>query len=187
MKKKYFVLRSTSSSGPARLEYYDSEKKFHGGHLPKRAIHLHTCFNINRKSDSRHKNAIALYTKEECFSVVCEDEKEQENWLSLMLEYQNEYVHDGEHCREHYEYVWQVTVQPKGLGTTMNIRGSYRLCLTCNNVCLVKLNTDKPQYVFQLFQWLFAQKCTDVGINTIKAITVTVRKAPSFQSHSQDL
>ena len=102
MKKKYFVLRSTSSSGPARLEYYDSEKKFNLGQLPKRSIHLHTCFNINRKSDNRHKNSIALYTKEECFSVICEDEKEQENWLSLMLEYQNEYVRDGERCREHY-------------------------------------------------------------------------------------
>lgn len=102
MKKKFFVLRSTSSSGPARLEYYDSEKKFNANHHPKRSIHLHTCFNINRKSDSRHKYAIALYTKEDCFSVICEDEKEQETWLSLMLDYQNEYVRDGDRGREHY-------------------------------------------------------------------------------------
>ncbi|CAG2221738.1 IRS1 [Mytilus edulis] len=32
-KKKYFVLRSTSSSGPARLEYYDSEKKLRADHV----------------------------------------------------------------------------------------------------------------------------------------------------------
>nr|KAG5710828.1 hypothetical protein BaRGS_026979 [Batillaria attramentaria] len=150
MKKKFFVLRSTSSSGPARLEYYDSEKKFNAGQLPKRSIHLHTCFNINRKSDGRHKYAIALYTKEECFSVVCEDEKEQENWLTGMLDYQNEYIRDDERCREHYEHVWQVTVQPKGLGHTKNLRGAYRLCMTRHNICLVKLNSDKPQYVFQL-------------------------------------
>ncbi|XP_076457017.1 uncharacterized protein LOC143291183 isoform X2 [Babylonia areolata] len=150
MKKKYFVLRSTSSSGPARLEYHDSEKKYNAGLPPKRVIHLHTCFNINRKSDSRHKYAIALYTKEECFSVVCEDEKEQERWLTLMLEYQNEFVSEGDRGREHYDFVWQVTVQPKGLGQTMNIRGPYRLCMSGFNLYLFKVNMDKPQYVFQL-------------------------------------
>lgn len=150
MKKKFFILRSTSSSGPARLEYYDSEKKFNAGHQPKRSIHLHTCFNINRKSDGRHKFAIALYTNEECFSVVCDNERELDMWLSGMLEFQNEYVRDDERCREHYEHVWQVTVQPKGLGQTKNLRGPYRLCMTRHSVCLVKLNSDNPQYVFQL-------------------------------------
>lgn len=150
MKKKFFILRSTSSSGPARLEYYDSEKKFNAGHQPKRSIHLHNCFNINRKSDGRHKCAIALYTNEECFSVVCDNERELDMWLSGMLEFQNEYVRDDERCREHYEHVWQVTVQPKGLGQTKNLRGPYRLCMTRHSVCLVKLNSDNPQYVFQL-------------------------------------
>ncbi|WAR16560.1 IRS1-like protein, partial [Mya arenaria] len=55
MKKKYFILRSTSSSGPSRLDYYDSEKKFKTGHLPKRSIHLFKCFNINKKID-KHKS-----------------------------------------------------------------------------------------------------------------------------------
>lgn len=103
MKKKYFVLRSTSSSGPARLEYYDSEKKFKAGQLPKRSIHLHTCFNINKKSDSRHgKHGIALYTSEDCFTVLAESEKQQEAWLSVILEFQNEYLPDGDMHKEHY-------------------------------------------------------------------------------------
>ena len=68
-KRKYFVLRSTSSSGPARLEYFDSEKKYKAGTPAKRAIHLHTCFNINKSSDSRQSGGlgIVLYTR----SVVC--------------------------------------------------------------------------------------------------------------------
>lgn len=36
MKKKYFILRGESESGPSRLEYYDSEKKWKAGHPPKR-------------------------------------------------------------------------------------------------------------------------------------------------------
>ena len=102
MKKKYFVLRSTSSSGPARLDYHDSKKKFESGHPPKRSIHLHQCFNINRKSDTKHKFAVALYTRDDCFSVVMDDEATQERWLNSLLEYQNEYLLDGELPKPHY-------------------------------------------------------------------------------------
>ncbi|KAL8560834.1 hypothetical protein ACOMHN_032945 [Nucella lapillus] len=150
MKRKFFVLRSTSSSGPARLEYYDSEKKFSLGQPAKRSIRLHTCFNINRRSDSKHKHAIALYTKEDCFSVVCEDEPELDRWLGLMLEYQTEFLTEAERGRQHYDFVWQVTVQAKGLGQTMNMRGAYRLCLAWHSLYLFKPNMDKPRYVFQL-------------------------------------
>lgn len=102
MKKKYFVLRSTSSSGPARLEYHDNEKKFKQGHAAKRTIHLHHCFNINKKSDTKHKFAVALFLKEECFSLVFEDEESQERWLASLLEYQNEYLLEGESPKPHY-------------------------------------------------------------------------------------
>lgn len=36
MKKKFFVLRGDSPDIPARLEYYDSEKKWKANHPPKR-------------------------------------------------------------------------------------------------------------------------------------------------------
>lgn len=36
MKKKYFVLRGDSAEASARLEYYDSEKKWKGNQNPKR-------------------------------------------------------------------------------------------------------------------------------------------------------
>ncbi|XP_046584232.1 LOW QUALITY PROTEIN: uncharacterized protein LOC124291303 [Haliotis rubra] len=149
-KKKFFVLRSTSSSGPARLEYYDSEKKFRNGQLPKRAIQLHTLLNINKKYDSKHKYAIALYTKDDCFSVMADDENEQEDWYELLLDYQCEYLREGDNKREHYEHVWQVTIQQKGLGTVKTLKGNFRLCLSKQSISLFRINSDKPQVSFQL-------------------------------------
>ena len=99
MKRKLFFLREESESGPARLEYYDSDKKYRAGLPPKRSITLKTCFNVNRKSDSKHKNAIALYTKDDCFSVVCDTEEEREEWLSAMVELQNDNVDEDEEPR----------------------------------------------------------------------------------------
>lgn len=37
MRKKFFVLREeTANNGPARLEYYDNEKKWRNNALPKK-------------------------------------------------------------------------------------------------------------------------------------------------------
>ena len=85
MRTKLFVLREATPTQDARLEYYDNEKKFKKGIL-KRSITLKTCFSINKKSDCRNRCAVALYTKDDCFAVVCENEQEQEEWLKAMLE-----------------------------------------------------------------------------------------------------
>lgn len=102
MRKKYFVLREESSQCPAQLQYYDSEKKFKNGGIPKRAITIKTCFNINKKCDTKYKNAIALYTKDDCFSFVCESPEEQELWLTLLLELQGRVGEDGESPRPQF-------------------------------------------------------------------------------------
>ena len=88
MRKKFFVLRGESSSGPARLEYYDNEKKFRSGSLTKRTITLRSCFNINRKSDAKNKCALALYTRDDCFAMVADDEASLTEWLQALLEQQ---------------------------------------------------------------------------------------------------
>ncbi|CAG5134912.1 unnamed protein product, partial [Candidula unifasciata] len=150
MKKKFFVLRSTSSSGPARLEYYDNEKKFQSGSLPKRSIHLYTCFNINKKKDSRSgRFGIVLYTVPDSFTVLTETQAEQEAWLDVMLEYQNEYLPDGDVGKEHYEHVWQVTMQPKGLGQGKGLKGQYRMCLNSTTISLFKVSAKQPQFSTQ--------------------------------------
>ena len=98
-KKKFFVLRGEAPGYPACLEYYDSKKKFENRQLPKRSILLNSCFNINRRMDTKHKHVIALYTKDECFCLILESEKELDEWLKAMLLLQSGDVADGEQPR----------------------------------------------------------------------------------------
>ena len=57
--------------------------------------------SINAKSDKKNKYAIALYTKDDCFSIVCDTEKEQCEWLGIMHELQTE-EDDSEEPRPYF-------------------------------------------------------------------------------------
>lgn len=85
MKKKYFVLVANNGEKPARLEYYDSEKKFRArfGH-PKRSIVLKSCFHISQRLDTKQKFVIALYTRDDSFCIVMENEYDMAKWLSAL-------------------------------------------------------------------------------------------------------
>ena len=48
------------------------------------------CCSINAKSDKKNKYAIALFTKDDYFSIVCDSEKERSDWLGAMQELQAE-------------------------------------------------------------------------------------------------
>ena len=48
-----FVLFGPTTTEPARLEYWDNERKWRAKTPPKRSIVLQKCFNINRKLDTR--------------------------------------------------------------------------------------------------------------------------------------
>lgn len=136
-RKKWFVLRAETQDSSARLEYYDSEKKFNAGQAPKRSIPLKTCFNINKRHDTKHKHVIALYTKDDCFCVVLDSEDELDSWLKALLSLQHgDEAADGEAPKPTFEHVWQVTILNRGLGTGRI--GNYRLCLTDKKLCLVK-------------------------------------------------
>lgn len=102
MKRKWFVLRAESSEASARLEYYDNRKK-ELQRQPKRSIPLRACFNINRRLDTKHKHVIALYTKDDCFCVVLESERDLDAWLKALLSLQRgDDVPDGEPPRPHF-------------------------------------------------------------------------------------
>jgi insulin receptor substrate 1 len=85
MKKKYFVLRAETSDCFARLEYYESEKKFRSGAAPRRVLPLKNCYNITRRLDLKQKHVIALFTKEEQFCIVAENEQDLHAWLTAIL------------------------------------------------------------------------------------------------------
>ncbi|XP_077597862.1 insulin receptor substrate 2-A [Stigmatopora nigra] len=162
--KRFFVLRASSHLGPSRLEYYDSEKKFRGvpraGSVgpssPKRVIYLYQCFTVNKRADSKNKHLIALYTKDEYFAMVAENERDQEDWYiavgQLMSEGRKGHpiaddLDDGYGTVTPgtvFKEVWNVNVKPKGLGQTKNLAGLYRLCLSSKTLHLVKLNSDTP-------------------------------------------
>ncbi|KAM9315607.1 insulin receptor substrate 1 [Gastrophryne carolinensis] len=175
MHKRFFVLRTASEAGSARLEYYENEKKWrHKSGAPKRSILLESCLNINKRADSKNKHLVALYTKDECFAIAADCEQEQEGWYQALVDLHNRgkshhhhYMegaangtHDGISSEDVYgevsppglafKEVWQVIMKPKGLGQIKNLVGIYRLCLTHRTISLVKLNSDVAAVVLQL-------------------------------------
>lgn len=87
MKKKFFVLRAETPECSARLEYYESEKKFRAGAIPRRVIPLKSCYNITRRLDLKQKHVIALFTREEQFCIVAENEIDLHEWLTAILKH----------------------------------------------------------------------------------------------------
>ncbi|XP_066522330.1 insulin receptor substrate 1-B [Hoplias malabaricus] len=165
MHKRFFVLRSASSTGPSRLEYYENEKKWrHKSGTPKRSIPLESCFNINKRADSKNKYLVALYTKDEYFAIAADSEPEQDTWYQALVDLHNRgKVHEkagsngtgdenygGATPGPAFKEVWQVILKPKGLGQTKNLTGVYRLCLTNKTLGFVKLNSDAAAVVLQL-------------------------------------
>ncbi|XP_026229070.1 insulin receptor substrate 1-B [Anabas testudineus] len=161
MHRRFFVLRAASEHGLARLEYYENEKKFRSkSPVPKKVVNLETCFNINKRADSKNKYMIVLYTRSESFAIAADSEEVQNEWYQAMLDLQcncktpEDYGSSGE-CSSPspvptFKEVWQVKVWPKGLGHARNLVGIYRLCLTDKTVNFVKLNSDVAAVVLQL-------------------------------------
>ncbi|XP_056107778.1 insulin receptor substrate 2 [Rhinichthys klamathensis goyatoka] len=169
--KRFFVLREPSEGSRARLEYYESEKKWKNKSAAKRVIHLDSCLNINKRADAKHKHLIALYTKDEYFAVAAENEQEQEDWYTVLTDLMNEgKVSDGSASNSAsslvgfdeasygvitpvtatYKEVWQVNLKSKGLGQSRNLTGVYRLCLSSRTISFVKLNTEVASVILQL-------------------------------------
>ncbi|XP_072332370.1 insulin receptor substrate 2 [Scyliorhinus torazame] len=165
--KRFFVLREQSGNCPARLEYYENEKKWRNKSVAKRIIPLESCLNINKRADAKHKYLIALYTKEEYLAVAADSEQEQESWFHALTDLLNQdmLVPDVSPLslqREElgyglltpasalYKEVWQVNLKPKGLGQAKNLTGFYMLCLSSKSMGFVKLNSEVPSVNLQL-------------------------------------
>uniref|UniRef100_A0A336LNF4 Insulin receptor substrate 1 n=1 Tax=Culicoides sonorensis TaxID=179676 RepID=A0A336LNF4_CULSO len=147
MKKKYFVLYGDTKDMFAHLRYYDSEKKYKQSltkrdtSSSKRCIILRECFNINRRMDTKHQHVLALYTKEEGFCIIFDDEEELKRWFDILLRLQKGIsLNENEPTpRPLFEHIWEVNVEKKGLGATKGLHGSYRLCISEKNLSFVKI------------------------------------------------
>ncbi|XP_068446486.1 insulin receptor substrate 2-like isoform X2 [Clinocottus analis] len=167
--RRFFVLREPTERCPARLEYYESEKKWRNKSAAKRLITLDSCLCVNKRADAKHKHLIALYTKDEYFAVAADSEQEQESWYTVLTDLIAEgKVYDSPASTSSlvgfeeanygliapataaYKEVWQVNLKSKGLGQIKNLTGVYRLCLSSRTISFVKLNSETPAVSLQL-------------------------------------
>ncbi|XP_032968817.1 insulin receptor substrate 4 [Rhinolophus ferrumequinum] len=187
--RRYFVLKLETADAPARLEYYENARKFRhsvraaaaaaaaaasGAGVPalippRRVITLYQCFSVSQRADARYRHLIALFTQDEYFAMVAENESEQESWYLLLsrliLESKRRRCGtpgappDGGPAAlasaaaaepPFYKDVWQVIVKPRGLGHRKELSGVFRLCLTDEEVVFVRLNTEVASVVVQL-------------------------------------
>ncbi|KAL7739355.1 hypothetical protein ACLKA6_003963 [Drosophila palustris] len=143
MKKKFFVLYKETTDKAARLEYYDTEKKFMQKADPKRVIYLKSCFNINRRIDTKHKFVLALSSREGGFGIVLNSESDLRKWLDSLLSIQRDNVNRSDQIYTPYEHVWQVIVQRKGMSESAGITGSYHCCLTSKSLTFICIGPEK--------------------------------------------
>ncbi|XP_019712985.1 insulin receptor substrate 2-like [Hippocampus comes] len=167
--RRFFVLREPADRSPARLEYYESEKKWRNKGAAKRVISLDSCLCVNKRADAKHKHLIALYTKDEYFAVAADSEQDQENWYVVLTDLLAEgRVYDSPASTSSlvgfeeanygivtpataaYKEVWQVNLKSKGLGQVKNLTGVYRLCLSSRTISFVKLNSEMAAVCLQL-------------------------------------
>lgn len=166
MKKKFFVLFNESPSNCARLEYFDSEKKFNSGCIPKRTIKLKNCLNINRRLDTKYDHVIGLSTKEGGFGIVLESEDEMAKWLEVLITLQRNEQSLFENSGIFFEHVWQVMIQHKGMAVEKGIIGNYHVGLTPKSLTFIKI---------------VSQKQSESRIKSIEFLLTTIRRCGDSQ------
>lgn len=125
MHRRYFVLRAASERGPARLEYYESEKKYRGkAPVPKKAVALETCFNINKRADAKNKHMIVLYTRAESFAVAADNEADQDEWYQAMVE-----LHCKSKSKKKILHTCTLPMHAHSHACTLGLRGETWQCL----------------------------------------------------------
>ncbi|XP_017075682.2 insulin receptor substrate 1 [Drosophila eugracilis] len=143
MKKKFFVLYEESNNSPARLEYYDTEKKFLQRSEPKRVIYLSNCFNINRRLDTKHKFVIVLSSRDGGFGIVLETENDLRKWLDKLLVLQRNIANMNGTVYSAFDQVWQVVIQKKGISEKVGLTGTYHCCLSSKSLTFVCIGPEK--------------------------------------------
>lgn len=151
-RKKWFVLHGATAATSAKLDYYDNERKWRSKAPPKRSIILEKCFNINRKQDtrdSRNKLVIALYTLDDCVSIVFETENELNDWLDQLLTLQQGKAGniDGKKPVPNFEHMWTVNVKSfspevDNFTPVNHLMGQQRLCVTSDSVMFFPVGSD---------------------------------------------
>ena len=88
-RKRYYVLRFQSDTGPSRLECYDNEKKFNQNGQPRSVIQLSECWKITEITNAKHQYTIGFHINDDCYSLYAESAEEFESWLVAVDEVKN--------------------------------------------------------------------------------------------------
>ncbi|BFF95031.1 insulin receptor substrate 1 [Drosophila madeirensis] len=171
MKKKFFVLYEKTNNAAARLEYYDTEKKFMQKTEPKRVIYLSSCFNINPRFDTKHRFVIMLSSREGGFGIVLESDSDLRTWLEKLLFLQRHQANINGQMQSTYDHVWQVYIQKKGMSEKVGITGTYHCCLTSKSLTLVCIGPEKLPN-------------GDSRISSIEILLTTIRRAMSAKTET---
>ena len=91
-KPKLFVLYDRTADAPAKLVYFDSEKKYLQNRFhPKREINLKTCLNINRRRDAKDARGqdfmgLDIYTPEDRLQISFDNHEVKFGFCKVRLE-----------------------------------------------------------------------------------------------------
>jgi hypothetical protein len=174
MKRKFFVL-TKEQDGTVWLDYYDNVKRYEASNRirSKKAISITDCFSINQRpvcADKNKQHAINVFTAENCFSLVLDDESQLSEWMDELRkqrkESQSSIKKKDNKSEEDPEYlhVWQVVIAKKGLGLPPHgITGLYRVCLTPKTIHLYKVDPTEEQIRPLEFPLNSIRKCARTG------------------------
>ncbi|XP_061746026.1 insulin receptor substrate 4-like isoform X2 [Nerophis ophidion] len=175
-RRRYFVLRAGSHTGPSRLEWYKSQEKFAAmeksfgkavlfGPSKQGVIYLRCCIGVGCLGSSRKGLTVALYAQDQTMLLVAEDQQDQEGWYQSIKKVMTEEREDEERgCDDEddgyctlppaafFKEVWPVSVKPQGLGRSKSLAGELRLCLTATSLILVRVGAccDLPSITIPL-------------------------------------
>ncbi|XP_023804776.1 insulin receptor substrate 1-like isoform X1 [Oryzias latipes] len=162
-RRRYFVLRAGSHTGPSRLEWYKSRERFTAveksagrsvlfGSNKQGVVYLRCCLGVSRIGNSRKGHVVELYAKDHTVVLLAEDQQQNQDWYAAIKTLMEEEQRDEEHGAEEdddgyctlppgsfFKEVWPVSVKPRGLGSSKPLSGENRLCLTATSLVLVRL------------------------------------------------
>ena len=91
MIKRFFVLYDRTAETPAKLVYFDTEKKYLANRAaPKREIVLKSCLNINRKRDPKDARGqgfmgLDIYTPEDRLQISFDNREVMKQYSEVLL------------------------------------------------------------------------------------------------------
>ncbi|RVE75541.1 hypothetical protein OJAV_G00017710 [Oryzias javanicus] len=91
-RRRYFVLRAGSHTGPSRLEWYRNREKFTAaeksagrtapfGSSKAGTLYLRCCLGVSRIGDSRRGHTLELYAKDRTLVLLAEDRQQNQDCL----------------------------------------------------------------------------------------------------------